>query len=164
MQGDFGAYDFSTMTDDELYDLVVQHLGEYPDLDLGWIEVKVRDGRVTLSGRVASDAEGQVAEKAVLDVLGVPGESFANELMVDELHRAELPEAVDEAVVAELETASELGDPAIEQHSDTAEHLVEDLVAQTYGTRDPSGAVQDGTSYEPPERPMADGYESREAH
>jgi hypothetical protein len=164
MQGDFGAYDFFSMTDDEVYDLVVQHLGEYPDLDLGWIEVKVRDGRVTLSGRVASDGEVQVAEKAVLDVLGFPGERFDNELMVDELHRSELPEAVDEAVVAELETAAELGDPAILHQSDTAEHLVEDLVAQTYGTRDASGAVQDGTAYEPPDRPMPDGYESREAH
>ena len=55
MHGDFGAFDFSTMTDDEIYDLVVQHLGEYPELDLGWIEVRVRDGHVTLSGSVSSD-------------------------------------------------------------------------------------------------------------
>ncbi|HYJ78426.1 MAG TPA: BON domain-containing protein [Longimicrobiaceae bacterium] len=164
MQGDFGAYDFSTMTDDELYDLIVQHLGEYSDLDLGWIDVTVRDGNVTLSGRVASDGEVQVAEKAVLDVLGVPGDRFSNELMVDELHRAELPEASDEAVVAELEVADELGDPSIDQQSDTAGHLVEDLVAQTYGTRDASGAVQEGASYEPPDRPIPDGYGSREDH
>jgi hypothetical protein len=48
--------------------------------------------------------------------------------------------------------------------SDTAEHLVEDLDAQTYGTHDVGTAVEEGASYEPPDRPVPDGYGSREAH
>jgi len=151
------------MTDDEIYDLVVQHLGEYPELDMGWIDVTVRNGHVTLSGRVSSDGEAQVAEKGVVDVLGLDEQNFTNDLVVDELHRGEMPEAADDAVTAELETDDQLGSQSFSQ-SDTAEHLVEDLDALTYGTHDAGAAVQDGASYEPPDRPVADGYGSREDH
>ena len=61
MRGDFGTYDFAEMSDDEVYDLVVQHLGEYPELDVGWIEVRVSGGQVTLAGRVGSDAESPLS-------------------------------------------------------------------------------------------------------
>ncbi|HYH83309.1 MAG TPA: BON domain-containing protein [Longimicrobium sp.] len=151
------------MTDDEIYDLVVQNLGEYPELDMGWIEVAVRDGHVTLSGRVSSDAEIQIAEKALVDVLGLDETRFTSELMVDELHRGEMPEAADDAVTAELETDDQLGSSASNQ-SDTAEHLVEDLDSAMYGTRDVGTAIEDGASYEPPDRPVADGYRNSENH
>jgi hypothetical protein len=163
MRGDFGTFDFSEMNDDEIYDLVVQHLQEYPELDVGWIDVIVRDGHVTLSGRVSSDGEVQVAEKALVDVLGLPEESFTNDLVVDELHRGEMPEAADDAVTAEREADDQMGSPGFSQ-SDTAEHLVEDLDALTYGTHDAGEAIQEGASYEPPDRPVADGYGSRENH
>lgn len=154
MRGDFGGFDFGEMTDDEIYELVVEHLGEYPELDVGWIDVSVRDGHVTLSGRVSSDGEVQVAEKALLDVLGFPQDSFSNELVVDELHRGEAPEAADDAALAEEESDDPLGSPEGDQ-SDTAGHLVEDLDALTYGTHDVSEAIEDGASYEPPDRPLS---------
>jgi hypothetical protein len=163
MRGDFGTFDFTEMTDDEIYDLVVQHLGEYPELDVGWMEVAVRSGHVTLGGRVSSDGEVQIAEKALLDVLGLPQESFTNDLVVDELHRGQAPEAADDAVAAELEADGQLGSPGFSQ-SDTAEHLVEDLDALTYGTHDVGEAIEDGASYQPPDRPVPDGYGSREDH
>ncbi|HEX6747665.1 MAG TPA: BON domain-containing protein [Longimicrobium sp.] len=151
------------MTDDEIYDLVVQHLGEYPELDMGWIDVAVRNGHVTLSGRVSSDGEVQIAEKGLVEVLGLDETQLTNELMVDELHRGEMPEAADDAVAQDLETDDQLGETLFDQ-SDTAEHLVEDLDAQTYGTHDVGTAVEEGASYEPPDRPVPDGYGSREAH
>jgi hypothetical protein len=163
MLGDFGTFDFSTMTDDEIYDLVVQHLGEYPELDMGWIEVTVRNGHVTLSGRVSSDGEVQIAEKALVDVLGLDETHFTNDLVVDELHRGEMPEAADDAVTQDREVDDQLGEPAFDQ-SDTAEHLVEDLDAAAYGTHDVGTAIEEGTSYEPPDRPVPDGYGSRESH
>ena len=163
MRGDFGTFDFSEMDDDEIYDLVVQHLTEYPELDVGWIDVIVSNGHVTLSGRVSSDGEVQIAEKALVDVLGLSEESFTNDLVVDELHRGEMPEAADEAVAQDLEVDDQLGETAFDQ-SDTAEHLVEDLDALTYGTHDAGEAIQEGASYEPPDRPVADGYGSREDH
>ncbi len=163
MLGDFGTFDFSTMSDDEIYDLVVQNLGEYPELDMGWIEVAVRDGHVTLSGRVSSDGEIQIAEKALVDVLGLDETHFTSELMVDELHRGENPEAADDAVAADLEVDDQLGEQRQDQ-SDTAAHLLENLDAQTYGTHDVGTAIEDGASYEPPDRPVADGYRSSENH
>jgi hypothetical protein len=163
MRGDFGAFNFDEMTDDEIYELVVQHLSEYPELDLGWIEVRVKDGFVTLSGSVSGDGERQMAEKGVLDVLGVDEERFRNELVVDELHRGEMPEAADDAVTQELESDDQLGEVRFDQ-SDTAEHMVEDLDALTYGTHDVGTAIEEGTAYEPPDRPVPDGYGSTERH
>ena len=154
-------FDFSGMTDDELYDLVVQQLREHPEVDAGWIQVGVKDAHVTLSGRVGSDSEVSVAEQVITEILGLT--EFTNELVVDELHRGEMPEAADDAVTAELEADDQMGSPGFSQ-SDTAEHLVEDLDALTYGTHDAGEAIQEGASYEPPDRPVPDGYGSRENH
>ena len=44
-------FDFSGMTDDELYDVVVQHLQEHPEVDSEWVEVRVKDGGVGISLR-----------------------------------------------------------------------------------------------------------------
>lgn len=154
-------FDYSGMTDDELYDLVTQHLREHPEVDEGWIEVTVREGHVTLAGRVGSDAEVSVAEQVVTETLGL--EEFTNELMVDELHRGQLPEAADDAVMVDMEVDSQLGD-SNENQSDTAAHLVEDLDSQMYGTHSVTDAVNDGASYSPPDRPIGEGYGSRESH
>lgn len=156
-------YDFTTMTDDEIYEVVVQHLGEYPEIDAGWIEVNVSGGHVTLSGRVGSDGEVQVAEKILVEILGV--EEFTNELMVDELHRGERPLAADDAFTEEEEIDDQLGEGSGGgQHSDTAEHLVEDLESLSFGTHDMQTAIEEGASYQPPDRPIPDGYGSRESH
>ena len=162
MAQDFDPYDLTDMTDDEIYDVVVQHLGEYPELDMGWITVTVKDGAVTLSGRVSSDGEISIASQALLDVVGVA--ELNNELIVDELHRGEAPEAADDAFVQEQEVADQLGDPNIQYQSDTAGHLMQDLEEETYGTQDVGTAIEQGTPYEPPYRPVPDGYGSRENH
>lgn len=154
-------YDFDQMTDDEIRQVVVEHLAEYPNLDAGWIDVQVKDGLVTLSGRVGTDSEVRVAEAVLDDVLGI--DSYSNELVVDELHRHELPEAVDEALAEEGAVDGQLGDIS-EQQSDTADHLSGDLEAETYGTHDMGTAIRDGAPYVPPDRPLADGYGSGEDH
>lgn len=154
-------FDFSGMTDDELYDVVVQELREHPEIDSEWVEVRVKEGHVTLSGRVGSDSEVSVAEQVIVEILGL--EAFTNELVVDELHRGEMPEAADDAVMQDLEVDAQYGE-SNENQSDTAAHLVEDLGAQMYGTHSVTEAVNDGVSYEPPDRPMGEGYGSRESH
>lgn len=159
---DFGdIFDVEDMSDEELRQLIVQQLREYPNLDADWIDVQVDDGFVTLSGRVGTDAEVQVAEKVIAEVLGI--ESFSNELIVDELHRPFLPEAVDEATAAEAELDDHFGGPSGQQ-SDTAEHLQEDLEGEAYGTRDMGKAILEGMTYIPPDRPIPDGYDSTENH
>jgi hypothetical protein len=153
-------YDFADMSDEDVRELVVQQLREYPNVDAGWIDVQVRDGFVTLSGRVGTDSEIQVAESIVADVLGIT--SYSNELVYDPTHRAEAPEAADEWA-AEDEGDDQIGRPQPTQ-SDTAEHLVEDLRTETFGTHDMGEAIQDGVPYVPPDRPVSDGYESAEDH
>jgi hypothetical protein len=159
MAGDL-FFDFDTMSDDEIYDVVVQHLTELGTLDMGWIDVTVRDGHVTLGGRVGTDGEVQVAEKLLVEVLGL--ESVTNELMVDELHRTDLPEAADEEVAAEDGMDDQLGG-GVPNQEDSAAHLVEDLEAQTFGTRDVQHAIEEGTAYNPPDL-LPDGYTSRDNH
>ena len=154
-------FDFSGMTDDELYDVVVQELREHPEIDSEWVEVRVRDGHVTLAGRVGSDSEVSVAEQVIVEILGL--QEFTNELVVDELHRGEMPEAADDAVMQDLEVDAQYGETN-ENQSDTAAHLVEDLDAQTYGTHSVTDAVNDGAAYSPPDRPGGEGYGSRESH
>lgn len=154
-------YDFATMTDDEIRSVVVEHLREYPNLDIDDIDVTVRDGSVLLAGRVGTDAEVQVANSVLDDVLGL--DDFRNELVVDELRRGDQPQAADEAASRLQEEDDPLGGSDLQQ-SDTAEHLVEDLDAETLGTHDVGRAIQDAAAYSPPDRPVGDGYESRENH
>jgi hypothetical protein len=162
MARDFGGvYNTEDMSDDELQQLIVQQLNEDPSLDAGWIDVDVRDGHVTLAGTVGTDAEKQVAEKLIAEVIGV-GE-LTNELIVNESHRVELPEAIDEAVAIEEEMDDHLGGDT-RQQSDTAAHLVEDPEGEAFGTRDMQQAIQEGATYVPPDRPQPDGYNSEENH
>ncbi|MBW3627838.1 MAG: BON domain-containing protein [Gemmatimonadetes bacterium] len=155
-------FDLSHMTDEDIRELVVQQLREYPNVDADWIDVQVKDGFVTLSGRVGTDSEVQVAEAILHDVIGV--ETFANELVVDELHRMESPEAIDDWLAEEEEMNDQLSGGAEPQQSDTAQHLVEDLESAAFGTHDIGEAIQDGIPYVPPDRPIGDGYTSRENH
>ncbi|HEX2190325.1 MAG TPA: BON domain-containing protein [Longimicrobiaceae bacterium] len=154
-------FDFENMDDEAVYDVVQQQLREYRGLDAGWIDVAVTDGHVTLSGRVGTDAEKQIAEKIVVDTLGIS--KFSNELVVAELVRGDVPEAADDAAAYEAELGEPLGGGDGSQ-SDTASHIPENLDADMYGTHDMQKAIEEGTAYEPPDRPIADGYGSEEQH
>ncbi|MQA90330.1 MAG: BON domain-containing protein [Gemmatimonas sp.] len=163
MATDFGGdlYDFQNMSDDEIRALVVDQLREYPNLAADEIDVRVKDGTVTLEGRVGTDAEVQVATEALDDVLGL--DNFEVELVVDELRRGDAPAAADDAIAEDEEVEDQIGEPDAQQ-SDTAEHLVEHLDSETFGTHDIGRAIRDASSYSPPDRPISDGYGSREDH
>ena len=154
------AEDFGYMSDAEMKDLVLQELRAYPEIDVDLIEVNVKDGAVSLSGRVGTEQEVQQAEHVLTDLLGV--ERVANELIVDELVRGERSEAADDAWAED--------DAAHPQHadgprtSDEAAHLMENLDAEQFGTSVPQEAVQRGTAYEPPDTPPQEGSRSREDH
>lgn len=156
MANEFGGdvYDFSSMTDDEIRDVVLERLRGDPNINPDDIDVVVRSGAVTLTGRVGTDTEVEIASSLLDDVLGL--EDFSNELMVDALRR----DALNEEDGAD---ARPLGNRT-EQQSDTADHLVEDLESETFGTDDVTQAIRDGSPYTPPEGPFADGYGSREDH
>ena len=154
-------YDIENMNDDELKDLVLQELHDYPEIDVDLIEVNVRNGHVQLTGRVGTEQEIQQVEHVITDVLGIS--NVSNELVLDELTRGELSEAADDAFAETLAASPERSSTA-PRTSDTAEHLMDDIDAEQFGTDDVQEAIERGTSYEPPDRPPQEGSNSRENH
>lgn len=161
MQHGGDIYDFENMTDSEIRDVIMEHLREHPGLDADWIEVDVKQGSVTLSGRVGTDSEINIAEAVLDDVLGI--DDYSNELVIDELHRGEAPDAADDAAL-EAQEVEPQGGRGAEQQTDTAEHLQENVEEQAFGTHDLGAAIRDGSAYNPPDRAGSDGYDSREDH
>ena len=148
------------LSDDELRRLVRDRLGEHRGLDPADITVRVHNGEVELSGRVGTDGERRVAERVITDTLGIT--AVRNDLVVDELRRAESPEAADESIADEEDRAGLLlGDRPVPL-SPEAEHLEEDLDARLFGTSDVRSAIQDGTAWIPPTSPTQEGREGEE--
>ena len=154
-------YDVSNLDDGELKDLVLQQLREYPDIDADLVQVDVERGRVRLSGRVGTEQEVQTVEQVVTDLLGV--DRVRNELVIFDAVRGERSEAADDALIEEraADPQYSAGPP---NTSDTAQHLVENLEAEHFGTHNPQEAVERGTSYEPPDRGIQQGSYSIEDH
>ncbi len=151
-------HDIDDLNDDELRALVRTHLAADPSVDEADISVSVEDGVVKLAGRVGTEGEMQIAEHIVTDVLGI--ERFENEIVVDQMRRAESPEAIDEHLVDEEEHEGLLlGDRAVSL-SPEAEHLEEDLDERLYGTTDVGRAIADGATWNPPESPTPEGRDS----
>ena len=151
-------HDIDDLNDDELRALVRTHLAADPAVDEADISVVVEDGVVLLAGRVGTEAQLKIAEHIVTDVLGI--EQFENQLVVDPLRRALSPEAIDEHLVDEDEHSGLLlGDRAVSLDPE-AESVVEDIDARLYGTRDVQKAIEEGTSWNPPDTPTPEGLDS----
>jgi hypothetical protein len=150
-------HDISDLDDRELRDVVRSHLRAHNGLDADYITVLVKDGDVTLEGRVGTDYERRVAERVLTDVLGLP--NVNNQLVVQAIHRAESPDAIDEHLVDEERTEGLLlGDRPVPL-SPEAEHVEEDLDARLSGTSDMGRAIADGLTWIPPESPTQEGLE-----
>lgn len=162
MADDFeNIYDIEDMDDQEIEDLIVQELREYPDLDADSIQVRVEDGFVTLGGRAGTEQEMQEVEHIVSDILGI--RDYSNEIVVDEVARAEYSAAADEAAAEAAEESSPLGDRQTATE-DTAGHLLEHLESEMLGTRDVQEAVGEALPYNPPDHPLQEGTWSEENH
>jgi len=153
--------DLDSLDDDELAELVRNHLREHAGIDAGDISVKARDGAVTLSGRVGNEGEQRVAEHIVTDVIGIT--EVRNNLVVSTMRRAESPMAADEHVADEEEHSGLLLGDAPSSHTDESAHLVEDLDARLYGTTDRQDAIESGTPYVPPTSPTPEGFGDTES-
>jgi hypothetical protein len=156
-------YDLDNLDDDEVYDLILQQLHEYGDLDADLIDIDVQDGFITLAGRVGTEQELQVAEQILTDLLGIG--NYSNELVITAVERAEQSEAADDArfeadaseVISPLGEGDDRTDPQ-------AVHLLENLPGQLYGTHDLQRAIEQGEAYEAPDRPVQEGSWSEEDH
>ena len=148
-------HDIDDLNDDELRQLVRNHLDAEQGLDADDITVVVEDGVVVLAGRIGTESEARIAEHVVTDVLGI--ERFENQLVVDPIRRGISPEAIDDHLADEEERAGKLlGDRPVSL-SPEAEHLQEDLDGRLYGTTDVQDAIAEGTAWIPPESPTPEG-------
>jgi len=162
MPDDFAEiFDIENMGDDELKELVLQELHEYPEIDVDLIEVAVRHGTVNISGRVGTEQERQEVEHILTDVIGI--RQVENELVIDELVRGQRSEAADEEAAEETTAIPQLAEGTL-RTTDEAEHLVENIEAEQYGSDNMQQAAARGTVYEPPVRPTQEGTSSLEQH
>lgn len=154
---DFGnIHEPSDLNDRELRDLIRSHLKAHNGLDPDYITVVVRDGAITLEGRVGTDYERRVAERVVTDVLGL---EVDNALVVQSIHRAESPMDIEDHLVEEERTEGLLlGDRPVPLSAES-ELLEEDLDARLSGTSDVGRAIADGLTWIPPESPTQEGLE-----
>lgn len=160
MARDFeNLHDIDDLSDDELRELVRQHLAANNMVDLDDLTVRTDDGWVVLGGRVGTDEERQVAEHVVTDVLGI--QACRNEIFVDPVRRALSPDAIDDHLADEDKREGLLlGDRPVGL-SPEAEHLAEDLDAELYGATDVQKAIEDGTAWIPPESPTPEGLSEK---
>lgn len=154
------AINLDQMDDDDVAELIRQRLDEDTDFDVDNVAVDVRNGHVTVEGRVGTEAERQHVEQ-VLDFLGAT--EFDNNVVVDETTRAERAEPADDAAAEDDAATAAMGD-AGGTTSDTADHLEPDDAGEMYGTRDPRKATEEGKSYTPPEGPTQEGIRGDERH
>jgi hypothetical protein len=148
--------DIDDLDDDELRGLVREHLASDSALDIDDLTINVEDGHVILDGRVGTDEERRIAEHIVTDVLGVA--DYENNIFVDPVRRATSPEAADDNIADEDATGGRLlGDRPVSL-SPQVEDRLEDEDAQLYGTTDVSHAIEEGTSWIPPEAPTPEGF------
>src|SRR6476469_4082816 len=92
-------HDLDDLSDDELRELVREHLREHAGIDVDDISVSTSEGRVTLSGRVGTEGELRIAERVLTDTLGIA--EVDNQLVVDAIRRAESPVAIDDHLADE---------------------------------------------------------------
>ena len=160
-KGHDDVYDIDAMDDGELRDLIVQLLDEEASIDVDAVDVTVRDGLVRVSGRMGTEDEAEAVERIIVDRLGI--ERLENEIVIDELVRQTVSEAADDATIDSdrgTYTRGSRGDRTDPQ----AEHLMEDVEGELYGTEDMQKATERGEAYTPPDAPHEEGTRSRENH
>jgi hypothetical protein len=161
------AFDFENsdsvagLSDDELRRLVRDRLDAERALDPEDVTVAVRDGVVTLSGRVGTEGEVRIADHLLSDGLGL--ERYENHLVVDPIRRAESPEAIDEHLADEEQHEGLLLGDRAAPLSPEAEHLEEDVSAHLFGTANVHEAIERAAPWVPPEGPTPEGTTGTDA-
>jgi hypothetical protein len=152
-------HDIDEMDDIELRDLVRERIRAHTALDIDDITIRVTNHHVELSGRVGTDGERRVAEHVLTDVLGLS--DYTNDLVVDQIRRAESPDAIDDHLVdEELRSGTLLGDVAVSLGPE-AEHLADAVQDDLVGTTDYTKVMEDGMTWNPPDTPTPEGMDAK---
>ena len=158
MAQDFeNVFDLDDLSDAELRGLVRDQLAQDSALDVDNILVHAKDGYVTLSGRVGTETEKQIADHVLSDVIGL--ENFSNDLFVDPVRRDEEPEAADDQVARDRERGEDhlLGGTDVDTTEAEAERITDDDDAALFGTHDYGSAMENGVPWIPPDEPTPEG-------
>lgn len=148
------------LDNDELRRLVREQLAESSELDVSEITVSASNGAVTLSGRVGTDEERQIADHVLTDVLGL--KAFTNDLLVDPNFRAEAPEAADDNS-ADHSSSDDAPQLDIEVPLSGGSSLLADtVVEEPDGASDMESVMEDGTTWSPPDSPTPEGLRGAE--
>src|ERR671916_3136266 len=166
MERDFeNIHDIDNLNEDELGQLVRNHLAAHNALDPDYIDVRIEDGAVVLGGRVGTEGERRIAEHVVTDVLGIT--TVRNEILIDPIRRAESPEAVDDHLVEEERTEGLLLGDKPGPFNDEAEPIdgrdPHSVDKDAFGTTDVQDAIAGGTPWIPPESPTPEGLSGTDA-
>lgn len=161
MEKDYEDVDaIDELSDNELRALIRDTFDQQVAFDPDDVDIAVRSGVVTLSGRVGTGEELRIAERTVSDVVGV--KSVNNELVADPIRRAESPEAIDEHLVDEqLHEGLLLGDTPRPEDPE-AQHLHENIRAELFGTTDVQQSIGEAIPWNPPDGPTPEGIEGSE--
>jgi hypothetical protein len=161
MAQDFeNVFDLDDLSDEELRDLVRDQLAQDDALDTAGILVHVRDAYVTLSGRVGTEGEKQIADHVLSDVIGL--ETFSNDLFVDPVRRDEEPEAADEAAARAASRGEDslLGGSDLSATDDEAQRATDNDDAALFGSRDIESVMENGVPWIPPDEPTPEGRDA----
>ena len=164
--------DIENMTDDELKAYVLAQLASQKTIDVTDVTVRVSDGMICLDGRVGTEEELRIIDHTVTDLTGLT--DIDNQIVVDELRRAESPEPIDEHLADELEHSGLMLGDMVVQADPEAEHLAnpldveKDIVEEgladvslleeeAAGTHDIQEAISEAEPWIPPEGPTPEG-------
>ena len=147
------------LSDDELKRYILDEFSAQNSFDVNDIEVWVNDGFVRLSGRVGTESELRIIDHVMSDIIAPA--NFDNQIVIDEIRRAQSPEAIDEHLADEEEHSGLLlGDKALPL-SPEAEHLA-DVAPDSMGTHDMQEAIETAEPWIPPESPTPEGAAGQE--
>jgi len=149
--------EIENLDDDELGTLVREQLRAQKTFDADYLTVHVKDGKVTVEGRVGNEAELRILDHVLTDSIGLT--DVDNEVVVDELVRAESPEPIDEHIVDEREHSGLLLGDMPSQDDPEAEHLRLDRNLNPRATHNVIEATEEGEPWIPPEGPTPEGLD-----
>jgi hypothetical protein len=161
MADDFDNSDETlNLSDDELKSYILDEFRSQKAFDVDDISVEVKDGAVRLDGRVGTDNELRIIDHVVTDILSL--KNVDNQIVIDEIRRAQSPEAVDEHLADEDEHEGLLlGDKPVSL-SPEAEHLADVGQGDSEGTHDVQQSIENAEPWIPPESPTPEGAVGQE--
>ena len=161
MADDFDNSDeIQNLSDDELKRYVLDVFRSEKAFDVNDITVEVNDGAVRLSGRVGTEEELRIIDHVLTDVIAV--RNVDNEIVVDEIRRAQSPEAIDEHLADEEEHAGLMLGDVPRPFSPETEHLADADTEEEGGTHNIQQAIEGAEPWIPPESPTPEGIPGRE--